>query len=99
VENLDALQAMAGNEQVQAILKKYGWDAQKFFTKANTIIMGYVKMELEKQIQGMPEEQRAMMRQMLQNQDMLPAISAENMALLKPYEAKLRALFESMEKE
>ena len=97
VEDLGALQAMAANSEVQAILLKYGWDLETFFPKLSAMVMGFVNLELEKQLAQLPEQQRAMMKQMMQSQQGGLSIHPNDMAMLKPFEKQLRALFESME--
>ncbi len=92
-----AVEALAANEQVQAIFKKYGWKVQEFYTKFGTIAAGFAVAEMEKQLADLPANQRAMVESAMKGQMPQIDLNPKDLALIRSKLPALRKLFESLE--
>lgn len=65
LEDPSALQALAANEKVKAVFKKYGW-SDNYFLKVSAITNAYASIKIEKEFEDMPEEQKLYMKQIIE---------------------------------
>ena len=61
-KDYNAMQALAANEEVQSIFKKYGWDDQ-WLGKFMSLAVAYSFVKMEKEIAALSEEERKQQEQ------------------------------------
>ena len=62
IEDYNAIQALAANEQVKAVLRKHGWD-ENWMGKWVTISVSYSFIKMEEEMANLPADQRAYVEQ------------------------------------
>lgn len=60
-----SMQAVAANEEVKAIFKKHGW-SEDYYLKVAAITSSFAHLKMEKELENIPEAQRAYMKQMME---------------------------------
>jgi len=87
------------NAEVEAILKKHGWD-NNYFQKFSAIMMGYayVNMEKEMNYDDIPEEQKPMIKQMLDqaSQQFKHMVNDKDINLVRSKYSSLKSLLDSL---
>ncbi len=100
VEDPTTMQALAASEEIKAIFKKHGW-SEDYYLKVAAITSAFAHLKIEKELQNIPEEQRAYMKQMMESYN-VGAKSQLNPADLKivkdNYEA-LNTYFETYQED
>lgn len=96
-EDMTSLKDFQITRQVGDMLKKHGWEPEKFFVKVNTIIMGYTGINIEQQLEAMPAQHRAMAESMMRAQMPDMTVHPEDRKLLAGNLQKLTRFFETME--
>ena len=96
-EDFSKIAALTTNEQVQGILKKYGWDVETFGQKLVTIASGYATAEIEKQLAQLTPQERVMYEQMMGGSLNLPDIHPQDLQLIQSNLKKLTQFFDNME--
>ena len=96
VQSPEQAEAMLANDEVQSIMQQHGWKPEEFFTKATTISMGFAQVKMQAELAKIPEEQRQMMEQMMQQQMPDLNLHPSDLAKLEPHAKALEALFGSL---
>lgn len=96
MKNPSAVQAAMASEKVKAVLSKYQWDQSEYMRKFTAIAAGYALLRMEEQLAQLPEQQRAMVKAMMEGQmAQYVSVHPSDVALVRKQVDALTALFES----
>lgn len=96
IEDPTAIQAIMASDEVQSVMQRYGWDQETYLQKVTAIAGGYAAVRLEEELANLPEEQRAMVKQMMGAQmPQLMMVHPNDVKLVRQHRAALDAFFES----
>ncbi len=100
VDDPTNMQAIAASEEIQAVFRKHGW-SEDYYLKVAAITSAFAHLKMEKELENIPEAQRAYMKQMMETYN-VGAKSQLNPADLKVvtnnYEI-LNTFFETYQKD
>lgn len=80
----------------EGLLKKHGWDLETFAPKMLAIVMGFTGINIEKQLEQLPPEHRAMARSMMGGQMPSLEVHPKDRELIQQHMPRLQAFFETL---
>ena len=66
VDDPTTMQSLAASEEIKAVFKKYGW-SEDYYLKVAAITSAFAHLKMEKELENIPEAQRAYMKQMMES--------------------------------
>lgn len=95
IEDPTAIQSIMASDEVQTIMQRYGWSQDTYLQKVTAIAGAYASVRMDEELANLPEEQRAMVKQMMGAQmPQLMQVHPSDVALVKKHRAKLDAFFD-----